>query len=425
MKIKTARMDYDKVLKLERKKHKRPIRPNLFWRTLVQILSLFALIPLNFKFEKKGMDRLGKKEPCLILMNHSCFNDFEIASRLLYPRAYNVVATTDGFVGKGWLMRQIGCIPTQKFVTDVSLIRDITHSIRKLRTSVLMYPEAGYSFDGTATTLPESLGGLIKMLKVPLIVIKTKGAFLRNPLYNNLQVRRVDVSAEMEYVLSPEQISAMSADEINGVLREQFTFDGFRWQQEHRIRIAEDFRADSLNRVLYKCPHCNTEGETVGKGTRLVCNHCRKEYELDEYGFMRAIEGETEFSHIPDWFAWERQCVRDEILDGSYSLDVEVDICMMVDTSCLYAVGEGRLTHSTDGFRLVGCDGRLDYSQKPLASYSLNADYYWYEIGDVICIGNTDALYYCFPKNCGDIVAKTRLAAEEMYKLAVQKKLNK
>ena len=35
----------------------------------------------------------------------------------------------------------------------------------------------------------------------------------------------------------------------------------------------------------------------------------------------------------------------------------------------------------------------------------------------MICIGNNDVLYYCFPPNCGDVVAKTRLAAEELYKL--------
>ena len=35
----------------------------------------------------------------------------------------------------------------------------------------------------------------------------------------------------------------------------------------------------------------------------------------------------------------------------------------------------------------------------------------------MIGIGNQDVLYYCFPKNCGDVVAKTRLAAEELYKL--------
>ena len=94
---------------------------------------------------------------------------------------------------------------------------------------------------------------------------------------------------------------------------------------------------------------------------------------------------------------------------------------MLVNTKALYMVGEGSLTHDETGFRLTGCDGKLDYSQGPLTSHTLNADYYWYEIGDVICIGNKDALYYCFPSG-DDVVTKTRLATEELYKLKKGKK---
>ena len=86
-------------------------------------------------------------------------------------------------------------------------------------------------------------------------------------------------------------------------------------------------------------------------------------------------------------------------------------------------VGEGHLTHDpVNGFVLTGCDGKLNYTQKPQACYSVNADYYWYEIGDIISIGNAQELYYCFPRNAGDFVAKTRFAAEEMYKLYKEKR---
>ena len=40
----------------------------------------------------------------------------------------------------------------------------------------------------------------------------------------------------------------------------------------------------------------------------------------------------------------------------------------------------------------------------------------------MICIGNHDALYYCFPKG-GDCVAKTRMAVEELYKLKKKRKV--
>lgn len=160
-----------------------------------------------------------------------------------------------------------------------------------------------------------------------------------------------------------------------------------------------------------------TEGKMVGKGTTVKCHHCGKEWELTVLGEMKALEGETEFSHIPDWYAWERAQVRQELLDGTYKLSAEVDIAVMTDYKAIYKVGEGKLTHDVTGFRLTGCDGRLDYSQKPQACYSLYADYYWYEIADMICVGDNDKLFYCFPKGAGDVVAKTRLATEELYKL--------
>ena len=81
------------------------------------------------------------------------------------------------------------------------------------------------------------------------------------------------------------------------------------------------------------------------------------------------------------------------------------------------------MIHNSQGFQLTGCDGKLEYSQGPLANYGLYADYLWYEIGDVICIGNHEVLYYCFPQNSGDVVAKTRIAAEELYKLKKRRRV--
>ena len=158
-----------------------------------------------------------------------------------------------------------------------------------------------------------------------------------------------------------------------------------------------------------------------GHGTTLTCHACKKVYTLTELGELVANEGETEFSHIPDWYRWQRECVRKELLDGTYSLDTPVQIAMLIDDTALYTVGEGRLVHNLEGFHLTGADGKLDYRHKALASYSLNSDYYWYEMGDVICLGNMKVSYYCFPKNCGDVVAKTRLATEELYKIETGK----
>ena len=416
MKIKVVDMTYEQALSQPSAKHCPPQKPTLAFRGLLRVASVPDLRATHFRCEKRGMEQLADDEPCLILMNHSCFLDLEIAETVLYPRPFNIVCTSDGFVGKEALMRSIGCIPTSKFCSDAALVRDMLYCVRKLKTSILLYPEASYSFDGTATPLPESIGKCVKALGVPVVMLRTYGAFARDPLYNGLQKRRVDVSAELKYLLSPAEIAQETVGTINERIFAEFTFDNFRWQQENHISVSEPFRADGLNRVLYKCPHCHTEGEMEGKGTTLVCHHCDKAYHLTEFGALEALDGEAAFTHVPDWYAWERRCVREELENGTYQLDIPVRICMMVNTKHICRVGEGRLHHDVNGFHLTGCGGKLDYFQKPTASYSLYADYFWYEIGDMLCIGDHKILYYCFPQGGGDVVAKTRLAAEELYR---------
>ena len=423
MKIKVIKKSYDEVMNLPHPRHKKPRRPDIFFRTLMKIVSASDLRKTNFKSTKIGMERLGKRESALFLMNHSSFIDLEIVPTILYPRPFNIVATSDAFIGKNLLMRLIGCIPTSKFVADTTLVRDMIHVVKKLKSSIVLFPEAGYSIDGRSTVLPDTIGRLVKMLGVPVVMITAYGAFARDPLYNNLQRRAVDVSATEKYLLSKEDIAEMSADEINAVIAREFSFDNFEWQKENCVKISELFRADYLNRVLYMCPSCLAEGKTHGEGCELTCEACGKTYQLDEYGRIAAVDGRTDFDHVPDWYSWERLSVRAELLAGVYSMDIPVDICMTVNgIPKLYSVGEGRLRHTTDGFVLDGCDGKLHYEQKPLASYSLNSDFNWYEIGDMISIGNNERLYYCFPKVGGDIVAKARRATEELYKIVRAKK---
>ena len=426
MKIKVIEKSYEEVLALPKKPHKKPIRQ---WKLLRMVLKPICYVLLKMNgftgYKKIGMEKLDKKEPCLYLMNHSSFIDLVFVGYLLGDSSYHIVTTLDAFVGLNWILRLVGCIPTRKYITDVNLIRDMRYTLKELKENVLMFPEACYTFDGSTTPLPESLGKCLKVLGMPVVMIYADGPFLREPLYNCIQQRKVKMSATMEYILSPEEIKTKSADEINEILTKKFTYDHFKNQQEKNIPIKEDFRADGLHRTLYKCPHCLAEGKTVGKGIHLTCEACGAVYELTENGFMKAEKGKVVINHIPDWYQWERECVRKELQDGSYKLDVDVDICMLMDTKCLYKVGTGHLLHTAEGFHLTGCDGKLDYRQGPNYSYSLNADFYWYEIGDIICLGDEQVLYYCFPKNAGNVVAKTRMATEELFKINKQKRIAK
>lgn len=427
MKIKVTKRPYKQVIEDAQSKkgaHSKPKKASFFFRTLMKVISLPDMMATHFTCKKIGMEKLEKGEPAFILMNHSSFIDLEIVATALYPRPFNIVATTDAFFGKEWLLRNIGCIPTKKFCSDTVLVRDMLHAARKLKNHVVMFPEAGYTLDGTTTTLSDSIGKCVKMLGIPLVMLKTYGAFARDPLYNNLQKRKVKVSATLEYLLSKEQIAEMPAEEITKIVFEQFSFDGFKWQKENNIKIAEKFRADGLERLLYKCPVCKTEGKMLGKGTRLKCQECGREYELSEYGELIGIGKESEFPHIPDWYKWERAEVRREIEEGSYLLDTPVDMWISTGTDGVFDIGDGHLVHNASGFHLTGANGDIDYEHKPLTSHSICADFNFYERGDIIALSAPECIYYCFPKDQTIPVAKARLAAEEIYKIAWQEHEN-
>ena len=79
VKISVKQLDYETVMALPRPQHKLPKRPNIFWRSLIRLLTIVGMAGTGFKIEKERMELIGKDEPCLIVMNHSCFLDMQIA----------------------------------------------------------------------------------------------------------------------------------------------------------------------------------------------------------------------------------------------------------------------------------------------------------------------------------------------------------
>ena len=112
----------------------------------------------------------------------------------------------------------------------------------------------------------------------------------------------------MTQILTAEDVKSMSIEDINEAVRQGLSYDEYRWQEEQNIRITEPFRAEGLHKVLYQCPHCGSEHDMASEGAQIFCRCCGKRWEMDELGRLHALEGETEFSHIPDWHGSGPRC---------------------------------------------------------------------------------------------------------------------
>lgn len=398
---------------------KYPIRQPLIIVWLIWLLSKIVLMNKTYKVEKVNME--GLKPPYILLSNHMYFIDFELAAMGTFPHRVNNVVNVDGYYRRPWLLELIGAICTRKFTKDLHLVKSIRHVIK--RGDILsMYPEARYSPCGTTSYMPESLGKLIRMNKVPVVAVVHRGNHLHSPFWNFRKKRKVPLHTTMTQILTAEQVQSMSVEEINAAVRQALDYDDYRYQKENGILITEPFRAEGLHKVLYQCPHCLTESKMASKGTEIFCTECGKRWNLNEDGTLSALEGETEFSHVPDWFEWEREQVRGQIERGEYSFADDVEIYSLPRCWRFEKLGEGRLTHDPEqGFVLEGFHNGSPFRihRTPIETNSLHIeyDYCYIKPFDCVDISTEKDSFYCYPKQ-ENVVTKLAFATEVIYQRA-------
>lgn len=402
---------------------KSPLHQTIFWTWLIWVLSKCALLGKKYNIEQIGTE--GLKPPYLLLSNHMHFIDFELAAMATWPHPVSNVVSIDGYVIKGFLLEWIGAIATRKYTNDLPLIKSI-RKVLKRGDILAMYPEARYSPCGTLSFLPDSLGKLIRLNKVPVVAVVHHGNHLYAPFWNFRNKRKVPFHTVFKQILTPEQIENMTVEEINETLRKELSYDEYRYQKDNNILITEKYRAEGLHKVLYQCPHCLTESQMGSAGSELFCTACDKRWNWREDGHLEALTGETEFDHIPDWFEWEREQVKAQIDRGEYSFSDEVEVYALPRTFRYIPLGKAKVTHDAEkGFVLEGnYRGKLYRCHRmPLQTNSLHVEYDFGPIKKLDCfdISTENDSFYCIPtkQNC---ITKLAFATEEIYKRNLQNK---
>lgn len=403
-----------------------PIRQPKFFTYLIWVLSKIMLSGMKYKVEKINME--GLKPPYFMISNHMCFKDFELAAMATFPHRVNNVVNIDGYYKRPWLLELIGAICTRKFTMDLHLIKSINHVLKK-GDILSLYPEARYSPCGTTSYMPESLGKIIKMNKVPVVAVVHHGNYLHAPFWNFRNKRKVPLYTTATQILTAEQVSNMSVKEINEAVQTALTYDDYKYQKENGILITEPFRAEGMHKILYQCPNCKTESQMDSKGTEIFCKHCGKRWNLNVDGTLTANDGQTEFSHVPDWFEWERSQVKEQIEKGEYSFSDQVDVYSLPRCWKFEKLGNATLTHDKEnGFVLEGFYNGQTYriQRNPMQTNSLHVEYDFPHIKpfDCVDISTENDSFYCFPTK-ENVVTKLAFATEEIYKLKLGEINNK
>ncbi len=155
-------------------------------------------------------------------------------------------------------------------------------------------------------------------------------------------------------------------------------------------------------------------------GDRLECTACGKTWTMSVYGELSGDDGVTEFSHIPDWYEWERANVRREVELGTYSTgEMPVTVDTLPNAKRFIRLGEGTMIHDMNGFTVRGTDVDGDPFEMVKSVQSLYSCHIEYEYlgrhGDCVDLNTLEDTWYIYPHDCDFAVTKMALATEELY----------
>jgi len=340
-----------------------------------------------------------------------------IMTAAIFPHRANYVVAIDGFLISEWLLRAVGCFCTRKFVNTPGLVKHMQHVIKQ-GDVVVLFPEARYSLCGTQSELPVSVSKLIKLLKVPVVSLVMHGHHIDSPFWNPKSRSASHFTSELKLLYTAEDTETKTIADITQDLAETIRYDDFAWQRENRVAVRSRKRAEGLHRILYKCPHCGTEYRMDSLGIDIFCLCCGKHWSMDEYGVLHGSDGVTEYAHVPDWFEWERECVREEVIGASYFFESTVRVESLPNAKRFVKLGDGILTHSNDGFKLKlnYMDKEYNLEWKPHEMYACHIEFDYKKRGDCIDLNTPNDTLYIYPEGSDFAVTKIALATEEIYK---------
>ena len=398
---------------------KPPVNTKWYLRPLTYLFSVPEVISHKTRITKTGVD--GIKPPYILLANHNAFLDFKVATKAIFPHRANYVIAIDGFIGRENLLRNVGGICKRKFTSDLVLVRQLKKAADN-KNVLIIYPEARYSLCGTTAVLPSSLGRLCKKFGIPVVTLICHGHHINSPFWNTKNRNIRNTEAELSLLFTPGELKKLDSEEINRRIVERFQYNEYEWQKKNKVKVTVPFRAEGLHKVLYKCPSCGTEFHMSSNGIFLKCDKCGKKWELTEYGELRAESGSTEYASVPDWYEWERKCVREEVEKGKYSSGIlPVTVRSLPNADGYIELGEGQLLHDMNGFTVMGKDkdGDTFSMSKPVLSlYSVHIEYdYLGKYGDCVDLNTLEDTWYIYPHDCEFSVTKMSLATEELYRL--------
>ncbi len=275
---------------------------------LYKLLWHLVRKPFQWRFGFR-CDTDRARMPTLIISNHVTNFD-PILVALSFPgRRFHFVASEHlfrmGLVSKllNYIFRPI---PRRKGVSGGDTAMAVLRKLREGQT-VGLFAEGETTWDGRTGSFPAATGRMAKMSGCRLITYRLEGGYFTAPRWGR-GIRRGKMYGRIVGIYSPEDLKAMSKEEVQALIARDIFEDAHVRQQENPVSYRSRCRAENLEVVLFRCPVCGAFGTLSSRGNFLSCT-CGKKWEYTAFG---QFEPAQPFRNVAQWDHWQQEAVKEE-----------------------------------------------------------------------------------------------------------------
>lgn len=325
---------------------------------------------IRMRFNNKVGDSFEK--PCIVLCNHGSFIDFVFAGTLIRKHSPNFIVARLYFYHNvlGAIMRFYGCFAKSMFTVDIESVKNSMTVIKEGGVLAFM-PEARLSTAGKFEDIQPTTYSFIKKMGVPVYSIVLHGDYLADPKWSKGMVRGSLVEAELDILLTKDEVKTLSPDEIGKKIEDRLRYDEYEWLKSHpELHYNSKDLACGLENILTTCPVCSSKYTLSTDGRDIICSNCGKIATLDNrYSFS----GKVPYKNIGEWYDAQLSELKNTIQnDPDYKLESKVVLKGQNEKgmNMLRELGEGVCTLTAEGLQYRGTrDGEyveLDFPIKQI-----------------------------------------------------------
>lgn len=322
-------------------------------RIVWKLLRPFARLLLKCKFNYSA-PTYAPEGPFIVLCNHVTDWDPIFVGAAFKEQMYFVTSEhllRLGFVSKliMWLQAPIA---RQKGGSAAGAVKAMLRAMKEGH-NIGLFPEGNRTWDGVTRDFPASTGKLVRTCGGTLVTFRLSGGYFASPRWAGAAIRKGRVRGQVVGTYSPEELKAMSPEEINAIIRRDLYEDAYEEQRKHPVPYRGKRLAEHLETLLFTCPKCGAMHRMVSRDDRFICENCGMETRFSVNGFFSG--GRLPFDNVRDWNRWQEEQIKklcERAGDGPIFSDSELQLSRVDSARGSEIIGFGELLLYKDHLEL-------------------------------------------------------------------------